>query len=193
MTTSFRRLRQTLMAGAGRQDDDVARHDFDLLAVLAAEAHRGAAAGDAHRLVDHRMIVHIGINAVAPHIAPAVGGEGFLDHVFRIGRAGEVDAAAVKHERQARIVRNAAIVGEYVGDGSGPFHCTWHSSSSRTAAAGSTGFWLKFLTAMPDAVSPAQAAFDSRIIPTNRSNNNGCRAGRARLPDDIAPRTPAGP
>ena len=84
--------------------------------LLAAEAHLGAAAGDGHRLVDHRVIVRVGVNAVAPHIAPAVVGEGLLDQQFRVGGAGEIDAAAIENERQGGIVGNPAVVGEQVSD-----------------------------------------------------------------------------
>ena len=119
MTTRSETLRHTLMTGARRQDDDVAGRDFDLQALFAAEAHRGAPARNAHRLVDHRMIVHVRVNAVAPHVAPAVRRERLLDHHFRIGRAGKIDAAAVENERQGGIVRDPAVVGKPVGDGDG--------------------------------------------------------------------------
>ena len=44
----------------------------------------------AHRLVDHRMIVDVRINAVAPHAAPAIGGKGLFDRLLR-GRASRRD------------------------------------------------------------------------------------------------------
>src|SRR5262249_59901069 len=62
---------QALVAGAGRQHRDVAGRKLEYIARGAAEAHLGAAARDAERLVDHGMIVHGRTNAVAPHIAPA--------------------------------------------------------------------------------------------------------------------------
>ncbi len=108
------------MAGAGRQDDDVARHDVDLFTLFAAETHRGAPARNRHRLVDGRMIMRIDINTVVPpHIAPAVRREGLFDQLFGVGCPGEIDAAAIKHERQLRIVRNPAVIGEFMGDGIG--------------------------------------------------------------------------
>ena len=62
------------------------------------------------------MIVHVGENAVAPHIAPAVLAKSLLDQQFRVGRAGELDAAAIENERQLRIVGNPAVVGKQVSD-----------------------------------------------------------------------------
>jgi hypothetical protein len=62
----IRSLAQPLMAGAGRQHHDVAGHYIDRLAIVAAEAHLGAAARHRHRFVDHRVIVHVGIDPVAP-------------------------------------------------------------------------------------------------------------------------------
>jgi len=64
----------------------------------------------AHRLVDHRMVVRVGINAVAPHIAPAVRAKRLFDQQFRVGGTSELDAAAIKDERQLGIVGNPAVV-----------------------------------------------------------------------------------
>ena len=110
---------QALMAGAGRQHANVALAELDLLALVAAEADLGAAARDAHAFVDHRMVVHVGEDAVAPHVAPAVAAEHVLDHLFRIGRADQIDGAAIDHERQVRVVGHRAIVGEHEGLGLG--------------------------------------------------------------------------
>ena len=111
-----RRVAQALVAGAGRQHNDIAGREIDLAPMLAAEADPGATARDAHRLVNYRMIVDVRINAVAPHPAPAVRGEGLFDDRLRVGRAGEIDARAVHHQRQHRIVRDRSVVGEFMGD-----------------------------------------------------------------------------
>src|SRR5215203_1298006 len=86
--------REALMAGAGRQNANVALTEIELLAVVAAEADLGAAARDAYALMDHRMVVHVGKDAVAPHVVPAVTAEYVLDHLFRVGRADQIDRAA---------------------------------------------------------------------------------------------------
>src|SRR6185436_16235668 len=70
---------ERLVAGAGRQDRDVAGREVDLLALVAAEADLGAAARDADPFVDHRVIMHIRVNPVAPAVAPAMTMEGFFD------------------------------------------------------------------------------------------------------------------
>ena len=72
------------MAGARRQDDNVAGRDLDLFAVLAADPHCGAPARHAQCLVNHRVIMRVGKNAVAPHIAPAVFAECLFDPLLRI-------------------------------------------------------------------------------------------------------------
>src|SRR5262245_61684783 len=82
---------QALMAGAGRQHRDIARRELEYLARLAAEAHLGPSARDAERLVDHGMIVHVGKNAVAPHVAPAVCAERALDGAFGAFLPGKLD------------------------------------------------------------------------------------------------------
>src|ERR1019366_9395759 len=76
---------EALVTGALRKHDDIAGRDVDRLAVVTAEAHLGVPARDGHRLVDHRMIVDVGVNAVAPHVAPAVRREDFFDDAFRVG------------------------------------------------------------------------------------------------------------
>ena len=67
------------MPGAGGQDRDVAGRDLEFLAAVAAEANPGVAARDAERFVHRRVIVQIIVDAVAPHIAPAIGAEQSLD------------------------------------------------------------------------------------------------------------------
>ena len=57
------------------------------------------------------MIVHIRIDAVAPQTAPAIGGKGLFDQLFGVGRAGQIDAAAIQHERQ-HIIGDTAVVGK---------------------------------------------------------------------------------
>ena len=72
MTTRSGLCVRPLMAGAGGENNNIAGHDVDRLAAVAAEAYLGAPARDGHHLVDHRMILDVRINAVAPHLAPAV-------------------------------------------------------------------------------------------------------------------------
>ena len=67
------------MPSTGRQNGDIARSDFDFLAAVAAKPDSGMAARDAKRFVDRRVIVQIIVDAVASHIAPAIGAEQSLD------------------------------------------------------------------------------------------------------------------
>src|SRR5690349_947908 len=109
----FGRRPQALMAGAGRQHRDVAGDKFEHLARLAAEAYLCASARDAERLVDHRMIVHVGKNAVAPHVAPTVGAKRALDDALGACLALEGDGAAIDQKRQMRIVGYGAVVAKH--------------------------------------------------------------------------------
>jgi hypothetical protein len=61
------------------------------------------------------MIVHVRIDAVAPQTTPAIGRKGLFDQRFRIRRAGQIDPAAIEHQRQ-HIVGDIAVVGEYMRD-----------------------------------------------------------------------------
>jgi len=67
------------MPSTGRQDGDIARCDLDFLAVVAAETDPRVAARDAERFMNRGVVVQIVVDAVAPHIAPAIGAEQPLD------------------------------------------------------------------------------------------------------------------
>src|SRR3954467_5933854 len=71
--------RKALMTGARGQDRDVARADFYLLAFIAAEANPGASARDPEHFVNCGVIVQIVVDAVAPHVSPAIGAEQVLE------------------------------------------------------------------------------------------------------------------
>ncbi len=88
------------MPGAGGQDRDIAGCNFDLLAVVAAEPHPRMAAGDAERLMHRGVVVQIIIDAVAPHLAPAIGAEQSLDGFLGV-TVGDVDRALVDQKRQS--------------------------------------------------------------------------------------------
>src|SRR6266567_7605881 len=75
---------QALMSGACRQDGDIAGRNLDLPATVAAEPHPRMAAGNAERLVNGGMVMQIIVDAVAPHLAPAVGAEQSLDGFFGV-------------------------------------------------------------------------------------------------------------
>src|SRR5215475_5763846 len=105
------------MAGAGWKYQHVARFDLDLYAELAAETNDDTPACDGHRLVNHRMVMRVGIDPVTPHLAPAVAFECVLDHELRIGGPLEIDPAAIDEERQARVVGHRPVVGEHQGFG----------------------------------------------------------------------------
>src|SRR5215831_12117167 len=65
-----------LMSGTGGQNGDVAGGKLKCLAAWPAELHARMAAGDAEDLVNHRVIMHEGKDAVAPlAMAPAIAGE----------------------------------------------------------------------------------------------------------------------
>jgi hypothetical protein len=72
------------------------------------------AAGDAERFVHGGVVVQIVVDAVAPHVAPAVGAEQAFDGFLRMG-VGDVDGALVDQERH-RIVGDEAVVFENKGE-----------------------------------------------------------------------------
>src|SRR5207248_7783526 len=75
---------EALMAGAGRQNGNIAGAQFHDLAVIAAEADAGLTACDAENLMDLRMVVQIIIDAVSPRPAPAMAMEELLENSRRI-------------------------------------------------------------------------------------------------------------
>ena len=103
------------MPGAGGQDRNVARRDLDLLAAVTAEADPRMAARDAERFVNRGVVVQIIVDAVAPHVAPAIGAEQSLDGLFGMVVI-DVDGALVDQKRH-RIVGHAAVVLEDEGEG----------------------------------------------------------------------------
>ena len=87
---------------------------------MSAELHFGAALCDAERLVNHRMVMHERINAVAPlAVPPAIG----LEEVLDCGSGGDafvqIDGVFVQQHRQCRIVRhfpsslNMTLIGSF--------------------------------------------------------------------------------
>ena len=110
------RRREALVAGACRQHRHVAGFELEHLARPAAETHLGAPARHAECLVNHGVVVHVGKNAVAPHIAPAVCGKRALDRPFGVLCAGNIDGAAIDQKRQARIIRYRAVVAKHQGE-----------------------------------------------------------------------------
>jgi hypothetical protein len=72
------------------------------------------AAGDAECFVDGGVVVQVIVDAVAPHIAPAIGAEQSLDGFFR-ARVVERDGLLVDQERH-RVIRNQAVVPENKGE-----------------------------------------------------------------------------
>ena len=98
------------MAGAGRQDRHIAGLEVKRFSAFAAEANPGMAARDPEHLVSARVIVHVIVNAVAPGIAPAVARNQLFKYRRWIKVVREADRAAVKDERQFRIVRNDSVV-----------------------------------------------------------------------------------
>ena len=101
------------MASTCGEDRDIARAQLEFLAAVAAEPHPRMAAGNAEGLVNRRVIMQIVVNAVAPHIAPAVGAQQVFDGFLR-GIVVEVDRALVDQERQGAI-GNEAVVGKDEG------------------------------------------------------------------------------
>src|SRR5712664_2325633 len=102
---------QALMSGAGREDGDIGGRDLDLLATVSAEPHPRMAARNAECLVNGGMVMQIIVDAVAPHLAPAVGAEQSLDGFLRV-LVVDVDGALVDQERH-RVVRDDAVVLEH--------------------------------------------------------------------------------
>ena len=85
------------MAGACGKDGDVAGRDFNFLAAVAAEANLGASARYAEHFVNRGVIVQIVVDAVAPHVAPAIGAEQVLDGLLGM-IAVDLDARAYRPE-----------------------------------------------------------------------------------------------
>ena len=72
------------------------------------------ATGDAQRFVNRGVIVQIVVDAVAPHVAPAIGAEQPLDGLFGMIVV-DIDRALVDHKRH-RVVGNQPIVREDDGE-----------------------------------------------------------------------------
>ena len=105
------------MSGAGGQHEHVARFDGQRLAAVATDAQARAAARDAERLVDLRMIVHVRKNAVPPHVAaPAVRAEKSFNFFFGVLARAQV-AHVFVDERRIRAVRHVAVEIEAEGEG----------------------------------------------------------------------------
>jgi hypothetical protein len=103
---------QSLVAGSGRQDRHIAGLEVKRFSAFAAEANPGMAARDPEHFVSARVIVHVIVNAVAPGIAPAVARKQLFKYRRWIKVVREADRAAVKDERQFRIIRNDSVVFE---------------------------------------------------------------------------------
>src|SRR6266700_4101358 len=73
--------------------------------------HPGMAAGNAERLVNGGMVMQIIVDAVAPHLPPAVGAEQSLDGFLGV-LVVDVDGTLVDQERH-RVVRDQAVVLEH--------------------------------------------------------------------------------
>jgi hypothetical protein len=85
---------------------------LEYLAAMPAELHARMPARDAERLVDHRMIVHEGINAVAPLVAaPAILREPRFKRT-RIAVAVEIERIFVDEHRE-----RLSVVLKYEGEG----------------------------------------------------------------------------
>src|SRR6185437_7669040 len=82
------------MPGAGGQDRDVTGGNLQFPSLVAAEAHARMSAGDAEHLVHGRMIMQEVVNAVPPHVAPAIGAEQSFDRLFWMA-AIEIDRTLV--------------------------------------------------------------------------------------------------
>jgi hypothetical protein len=103
--------RQALMPGAGRQDRDIAGGNLEVTAGVAAKTHQCAAACDAEGFMHGRVIVQVAVDAVAPHVAPAVGAEQALDSLLRMG-AVDIDRGLVEQKRQGIVGDKAIVVKE---------------------------------------------------------------------------------
>src|ERR1700681_2118998 len=84
------------------------------------------AAGDAERFMNRRVVVQIVEDAVAPHIAPAIGAKESLDGFLGM-LVVDVDGLLVEQKRQ-RVVRDEAVVlkGEGGRTNQGNFRWRWH-------------------------------------------------------------------
>ncbi len=89
------------MADAGRQHRNVAGVQSECAAAAAAELDRYLAASEAQHLVGRRVEVQEIVDAVTPCLAPAMAGEGLLEHGSRITRLVEPQRAAIDDQRQA--------------------------------------------------------------------------------------------
>src|SRR6266852_2532760 len=129
---------QALMSGAGREDGDIAGRDLDLLATVAAEPHPRMAARNAECLVNGGMVMQIIVDAVAPHLAPAVGAEQSLNGFLRVFVV-DVDGTLVDQERH-RVVRDQAVVLEDEAERLDIIADNRHGNSPRTIGWAKTLF-----------------------------------------------------
>src|SRR5262249_28327685 len=147
---------------------------------MAAELHPAPAVRDAERFVDHRVIVHECINAVTPlAMAPAIGGEQFLDFACRVLFAINIDCTLVDERWQRCIVRNRAVVFKNKGK--------WRVWHGLMATANDRDRFPHSAWTMRSCALPAASSRQSG------SRDSGYRADPATLQGDTAPRTPACP
>src|SRR5258707_799831 len=92
----------------------------------AAEPHPGVAAGDAEHLVGGAVIMMVAVDAVAPGIRPAVLGKHPLAGAGAVAARGQ--RLAIDDERQCRIVRHDAVIGEAIGLDCRCSHCLGHGN-----------------------------------------------------------------
>ena len=105
------------MTGACGQDRNVTFPDFEILAVVAAEADQRAPARDCQCLMHRRVIMEIIVDTIAPCLAPAVRIEQRFDHFFRA--VINLDCALVEQKGQWA-VRDQSVIRENKGDWRGP-------------------------------------------------------------------------
>jgi hypothetical protein len=105
--------RLALMRDAGRDHDDISGAQLNRGTVLAAEPDPGGAAGNAEHLVRGAVIMMMPVYPVAPRLGPAMRLEHCLAARREIALAAE--RPAIKHQRQRRVVRYSAVIGEEMG------------------------------------------------------------------------------
>src|SRR5215471_12609210 len=103
---------EPLVARPGGQDHNIAGLEAKLFSAFTAEANPGMTAREAEYFVRSRVVVCVIVNAVAPRISPAVAAKQLFKYRRRIKVAREPDRAAVKDERQFRIIRDDADIFE---------------------------------------------------------------------------------
>jgi hypothetical protein len=98
------------MADPGRDDDQVVSRNFHRSPFITSQPQRGRTAGDTQDLVGHRVVVHKGIDAVAPRLTPVMRGKRLFNYRSGVIPSPEAKSSFVVKECAFGIVGNIAVI-----------------------------------------------------------------------------------